>query len=137
MEVVGWEFEGRMVDMLRRHPDDERNLILDNIISRLHCKEQDPDSLWMYGLLTEFLTRHGDNLPLLRRFLHYATGSTSSTGVRIRVQVDPDSYTIRHSTCFGTVTLPLVEDDEASVAAFIAQLEAELDTSRSLFCNEV
>ena len=137
MEVVGRAFEGLTVGMLRRHQENERNLILDNFINRLQCDDHDAESLRVYGLLIDFLTRHRDNEPLLCRFLQYATGATSATGGRIRVEVDPNSIAIRHSTCFGTITLPLVENDEASVAAFVAQLEAELDISQMLSFNDV
>ena len=58
--------------------------------------------------------------------INYATGSTNARGNHTLVHVSQDTQEIRHSMCFSTLHLPVIEDNEEAVATFNIQIKAEL-----------
>ena len=96
------------------------------ILERLQCAEPNQDSVRVFGILSDFPNRHRDDETLLWCFLHYATGSTNARENQTLVHVSQDTQEIRHSMCFSTLHLPVIEDNEEAVATFNIQIKAEL-----------
>ena len=90
IQIMRRHFSEVTVEHLQQYYEPLALPLVRQILERLQCAEPNQDSVRVFGILSDFINRHRDDETLLRRFLHYATGSSNARGNQILVHVSQD-----------------------------------------------